>query len=193
MADHSSDRRVRKTKAQLRSALTELLREKSPDQITVTELTAQADVNRGTFYCHYRDIGHMIQCLEEEVLLEFTSLMDSYTASELEKGLRPILEDVFRFIQRNLDLVAPLVGVGRRTAFLERFKEVIQEKVSREWSGLYRFAGGPQRDFYLSFLVGGVVGLLQSWLEGRRSESPEAMAALAESIMLHGLGPMGAE
>lgn len=193
MTDRSSDRRVRKTKARLRSALTELLRERGPEQITVTELTDRADVNRGTFYCHYRDIDHMIQCLEEEILLEFTSLMDSYTASELKKGLRPILEDVFRFIQRNLDLAVPLMSVGRRAAFLERFKEVVREKVSREWSGLYRFASGPQRDFYLSFLVGGVVGLLQSWLEGQRTESPEAMAAMAEGIILHGLGPMGVQ
>lgn len=192
MSDHPTDRRVRRTKARLRDALAQLLRERDPTQITVTELTARADVNRGTFYCYYRDIDHMLQCLEEEALLEFTSLMDAYTASELKKGLRPILEDVFRFIQRNLDLAVLLTHAGERAAFLDRFKEVIREKVSREWSGLYQFTGGSQRDLYLSFLVGGVVGLIQIWLEDRRTESPEEMAALAERIMLHGLGPMSA-
>ena len=48
-AAQDQDRRVRRTKARLRQALTELLREKDLRSITVRELTDRADVNRGTF------------------------------------------------------------------------------------------------------------------------------------------------
>ena len=50
MEERKDDRRVRRTRAQLRRALTELLQEKSIDSLSVTELTSRADVNRGTFY-----------------------------------------------------------------------------------------------------------------------------------------------
>lgn len=190
MRGQETDRRVRRTRARLRSALTELLKEKSVKEITVTELAQRADVNRGTFYCHYKDIGDMLDQLEEETFGEFTALMDSYSANELRRGLRPILEDLFRFIRRNLDLVGPLLGLRQRIDFLDRLMGVVREKVSREWSGLYRFESGAQREHALSFLMGGVVGLIRSWLENGGRESGEEMAALAEMLMLRGLAPL---
>ena len=66
-----------------------------------------------------------------------------------------------------------------------------KEKVTREWNGLYSFTDTEQREFYLTFLVWGVVGLIQLWMEGGRTESPQKMAALTESLILHGIQPQG--
>ena len=61
MPTHETDRRVRRTRAQLRRALTELLEEKDIRSVTVRELTERADVNRGTFYAHYSDIYDLVE------------------------------------------------------------------------------------------------------------------------------------
>lgn len=191
MEARKDDRRVRRTKTQLRRALTELLREKSLDALSVTELTQRADVNRGTFYCHYKDIYDMVDQLEAETLEEFSALMDSYPAARLKEGLRPILEDVFVFIQRNLDLAGSAMNLWGRSNFLERLKALLRNKVTRDWSGLYRFPDGVQRDYCLNFLVGGVISLVQSWMESGGRETPQEMAALAEFLILQGIQPFG--
>ena len=49
MGEETVDRRVRKTKKQLRECLTRLLKEKKVQDITVRELTELAIVSRGTF------------------------------------------------------------------------------------------------------------------------------------------------
>ena len=49
------DHRVRLTKLLLREAFLDLLVEKPVAKITVKELCEQANVNRATFYAHYRD------------------------------------------------------------------------------------------------------------------------------------------
>ena len=67
MEQSGTDRRVRKTKSQLRLALMELLVEKSAKNISVRELAERADINRGTFYIHYRDVGDLLQRLEEQL------------------------------------------------------------------------------------------------------------------------------
>ena len=56
MEEKVVDRRVRKTKRQLRLALMKLMAEKSVKDISVRELAAIADINRGTFYIHYKDV-----------------------------------------------------------------------------------------------------------------------------------------
>ena len=56
-----TDRRVRKTRAQLRAGLATLMQKKSIKEITVKELVEEVDINRSTFYLHYADIYQMLE------------------------------------------------------------------------------------------------------------------------------------
>mgnify|MGYP000694826565 CR=1 FL=1 len=67
MEEKVVDRRVRKTKRQLRLALMKLMAEKSVKDISVRELAAIADINRGTFYIHYKDVYDLLSSLEDEL------------------------------------------------------------------------------------------------------------------------------
>ena len=71
MQESKQDRRVKKTKKILKQALARLLLEKDLKDITVKELTTIADVNRGTFYLHYKDVYDLYEQLENETLNEF--------------------------------------------------------------------------------------------------------------------------
>ncbi len=69
------DRRVNRTRRQLREALFNLILEKGYDAVTVEEITARADVGRTTFYLHYHDkedllmesIGELVDDLIEQM------------------------------------------------------------------------------------------------------------------------------
>ena len=65
MVRNETDRRVRRTRAQLQKALLELLEEKDIRSITVQELARRADVNRGTFYAHYTDVYDLLDQMDE--------------------------------------------------------------------------------------------------------------------------------
>ena len=54
MAVERSDRRVRYTKTVLKQSLLELMKDRPIGKITVTEICRLADVNRNTFYAHYK-------------------------------------------------------------------------------------------------------------------------------------------
>ena len=55
MKNKTTDRRIRKTRNAIKNGLAELLLEKSIGDISVRELTEKVDLNRGTFYLHYKD------------------------------------------------------------------------------------------------------------------------------------------
>ena len=65
-----TDRRVRKTKSQLKTGLAQLMREKSIREITVKELVDAVDINRSTFYLHYSDIPGLLAEVENEMMEE---------------------------------------------------------------------------------------------------------------------------
>ena len=88
MAPEKEDRRVRRTKERLRQALTQLLLEKDIHDITVRELTDLADVNRGTFYTHYKDIYDLLEQTENALFSELEECIPSGETAErrLEEG-----------------------------------------------------------------------------------------------------------
>ena len=49
------DRRIRYTKKMLKDALVRLIQHQHISAITVKELCELADINRSTFYAHFRD------------------------------------------------------------------------------------------------------------------------------------------
>ena len=64
MSTEAVDRRVRRTRKQLRECLVTLLKQKKVQDITVRELTELAGISRGTFYFHYADIYALMDQLE---------------------------------------------------------------------------------------------------------------------------------
>ena len=82
MSEKTADRRVRRTKKHLRQALTKLLLEKELKDISVLELTELADINRGTFYLHYRDIYDLYEKTEGEILDKFNNIIKRKTYQE---------------------------------------------------------------------------------------------------------------
>ncbi len=62
------DRRITKTKRALRRALIELMEERGFDAVSVNDLCARADLNRGTFYNHFRSKEDLLAALEDEVM-----------------------------------------------------------------------------------------------------------------------------
>ena len=76
MSTESMDRRVRKTRRQLRECLISLLKEKKVQDITVRELTDMADLNRGTFYLHYYDIHDVLSDIFNDMTQDMLTTVD---------------------------------------------------------------------------------------------------------------------
>lgn len=191
MTPCETDRRVRKTRAQLRRALAELLAEgKEIRGITIRELTDRADVNRGTFYAHYKDIYDMVEQTENELFSEIETMLDAYSPDQLRRGVVPILRDVFQFVGRNQDLCRAFLGGEKADGFFRRLNNMIYQKCLREWDGLFQLGDLSGPNYALEFVVAGTVGLVRTWaLRGFR-ESPVEMAELADRLILSGISAL---
>ena len=67
-----TDLRVIKTRQAIRIALISLLSEKELSDITISELSARAQVNRKTFYYHFEDIFSLLKwTLDQEAMCMF--------------------------------------------------------------------------------------------------------------------------
>lgn len=182
------DRRIRKTKQVLRQSFASLLAEKPLEDITVKELTERADINRGTFYCHYKDIYDLKDQIERELFDEFVAVIDGYGVDNLRRELRSVMTDVFRFLQHNKEFGTIISAYKTDSLFFAWVRSEIFRRGLSEWQRIYGFQDSIQWDYYLDFVVAGCVTMLQSWIQKGMRESPEEMGALSERFILYGPG-----
>lgn len=203
MKGETLDRRIRKTRRVIRQCLTELLKTKRIQDITVREISEKADINRGTFYLHYRAIFDLMEQIENELLEELEDVLNHFKASDLLSNPALVFTRVFHLVKENSDMVSILIGQNGDINFVNRLKDIVREKCLKDWMELFRPGAGGGRqtsrssqntllddsafEAYYSFTVTGCIGLVQYWLDSGLKETPEQLASLVEQIISKGL------
>ena len=67
------DLRIQKTKKSIINSFLTLRSKKPLERITVKELSNAAQINKATFYLHYKDIYDLSEALENELLKTFSN------------------------------------------------------------------------------------------------------------------------
>ncbi|MCR4942973.1 MAG: TetR/AcrR family transcriptional regulator [Clostridium sp.] len=87
MAGTKGNRRVLYTQKVIKESLLELLKEKNIHKVTVTDICKKADINRGTFYSHYKDAHDLLNSMENEFFDTAYNFVKDYSDDALLKVL----------------------------------------------------------------------------------------------------------
>lgn len=171
----SEDRRVRRTKQHLHTALMSLIAEKGYDKITVQNLTDRADVGRSTFYAHYETKDDLLLSgmhrLTDDIELH---MVDDPAAGD---AILPSL-GVFRHVADNHRLFKAMIGSrgidlvhqAAQDALIERARSAIDLRTATG----ERSSTPP--DARAAFVAGSLLMFLSWWLDNDMPYPPEAMA-----------------
>ena len=182
------DRRITKSKKALRGALISLMEERGFDGFTVNDLCARADLNRGTFYNHFRDKDDLLARLEDEVMADLDRLqgqMQSLTVRELmkyrvRKAPLPFLVDLFGYLREQGDFLHAVLGPGGDVRFGPRLRDAVcMNLIQSILHERYRNNPEPFVQYYVAFYASAYLGVIQRWLETGMRETSEEMALIA--------------
>lgn len=174
--ERKQDRRSRRTRHRLSEALMELLAKKPISSITVTELTELADVNRATFYSHYRDVHDMIDQLKYDGYQVMQAVVDKHSSSMGRGDYRGLVTDMVAYVDQNADKLYALMGPNGDGSFLEDISGLLRQAISDAVARTHPELARPMRlnpgrfDYQFSFIAGGAVGILGRWLAQGRPE-----------------------
>ena len=175
MAEKAVDSRVRRTKRLLKQGLTELMAQKSIKKITVRELSELVDINRGTFYLHYKDIYDLVEQIENELFQEFESILMSYTIDDISRRPKQLLTDVCKFLDENRDICSALLGFIRKKCF-------------NDISAAYNISDVAEFEFLYSYFESGFIGVARYWLQHPETgKSADDIADIIERIFVFGV------
>ena len=162
------DKRIRRTKKLLRQALTRLMQQKDFQSITVTDVVREADINRGTFYAHYRDVYDLRDKIEM-----IAAIRPSETVT-----LKLVLSRLMDYLEENREIVTALIKVNAPDGFGKKMIGVIEE---------CRMELLPYRsveDAYAArFLATGVIGMTEKWITESQPIPKTEMVSLITKLL----------
>lgn len=123
-----SDARVRRTKMLLREALLECMKSKQLKDITITEVCGKAEVNRATFYKHYKSCCDIADEIEQEQLEMFRAML-----VEKKKAGEALLRDILVSIDKATELTGGESGKKLSESFQNGLIRTAMPPLSLPW------------------------------------------------------------
>ena len=187
MAINDNDIRVRRTKKLLRHGVAELGKIKSVHKITVKELTDLVEINRGTFYLHYKDVYDLVDSIENELCEEFDQKVLDFTPDDILHRPVEVLETLFEYFRINKDIFTVLSGENGDARFVYRFGEMTSVKLLALFKSIFPNMSMEKYDFAYNFGRFGLVGILHCWATEYPHLSSKQIAEKALTLTLSGL------
>ncbi|MGX9758214.1 TetR/AcrR family transcriptional regulator [Clostridioides difficile] len=193
----SIDRRTIRTKKMIRSALAELIDEKGFSNISVTDLTQRADINRGTFYLHYVDKYDLLEKIENEIIQEIeeeTKHLDSVNMMSIDASNEPLpfMVKLFEYFRKNSVIIKSILGPKGDPTFERKIKRFIEINLfEKQKSRNFNIDEAViSEEYFIQYILSADLGVIQYWLEKNMKESPDEMALILARMSL--LGPLRA-
>ena len=187
MAINDNDIRVRRTKKLLRKGVAELGKTKSVNKITVKELTDLVEINRGTFYLHYKDVYDLVDSIENELCEEFDQKVLTVTPDDILHRPVDVLETFFDYFKTHRDIINVLMGENGDAKFVYRFGELMNVKILELFKQIFPNMSMERYDFAYNYGKFGYVGILHCWATQYPQLSSREIAEKTLTLNLSGL------
>mgnify|MGYP002523812904 FL=1 len=180
-----TDLRVIKTRQTIRSALISLMSEKELSDITISELSERAQINRKTFYRHYGAISDVITEFEDELLSDFADILKTSNTSIFDIG--SVLREISALISGNQEYFVKLLKLNPELFSSGRVKAMLRRAVEIALRDVCRISDEQTLRALSEFTTSGVLSLYSAWFDAGCTGSLDAITDIANRMTMSGL------
>jgi len=185
MDNLKEDRRIRRTKKLLKQGLAEVMDEKPFKDITVKDITDRADLNRGTFYLHYKDTYDLLDKIETEILSDFQSMIDeNLKYSDISNSLEPILTPIVNYIADNADFCRLLFKNKASNVFVLKFTQLIYDNGSHILKLINPNLSPEYSEYLFNYMSYGLIGMLMQWFETNMTLPKSELVKMTDKLLI---------
>lgn len=166
------NRRVAMTRRMIKEALIFLMEEKDFAKISISDICTKADINRSTFYSHYKDTREVISDIEDDIISRFP-VIEGY-----DKDFRLAIRSIFAFIKENSELITIMVVKRRDDSFMEK---IIKTALTR-YEHLSTESNEERMRLNYIFCVSGIIGIIREWISSDFELSIDAFTDIVLSL-----------
>lgn len=185
-----NDRRILRTRRVLWEALIALMQERDYSEITIQDIADRADVNRVTFYLHFRDKQDLLLHNVDAIFDELASKTPPLTRENFRTDVPPeSMTLVYQYIAENAKFYRILLGEKGIPLAVNRLRKYLAELTIQRFQ---MFTAGESKarvslELVSQYAAGSIIALISWWLENGMPIPPEEFAH--QTLLLTAYGP----
>ena len=180
-----TDRRVLRTRKSLKKALVKLSMDQGYDEVTIQEITEEANVGYRTFFRHYQDKETLLNDVLQIILDEILELMmpDNSIENSEEKFIFIPPEKntlLFQHAEENCDLYRLLLNSGSEMmGYVMRFACNAAEENMKRLSD-----SKIPTELVAHYIVSSLISMIRWWLDNNMPYPPQEMGKYASQLIM---------
>jgi AcrR family transcriptional regulator len=157
------DRRVIKTRTNIKHAFMQLAMDKQYNKITIKDITEQAKVNRTTFYLHYDGVEAVILDIEKDFKKEIDECISDIDSNNIYDSLFQNFSKLTKILNTTPNTKEFILNSTYSNNMLARLKEILVERSIQTILAEYAYADVEKIKIHLTFAVAGIVDCYVKW------------------------------
>lgn len=173
------DLRIIKTKQNIKEAFFDLCKIKAIDKITIKELSLKAQINKATFYLHYKDIYDLADQMMDEIIEKRIQELDNYAIyffTDQVSFLNHFI-DSFNKDRKTMAMLIKNNNYGYRT--FQRTNKLIKDKIY----SVNNAKKTLESEIALDIIFNSLFSLIPIYMDKNRNEAIKVMASFIENAI----------
>ncbi len=180
------DRRIRKSREAIKQAVVDLLDDNTIEQLSVTRIAKEADVNRKTFYNHFFSPQDVLSTLEDDLTERTLTVMRRFDYHSLSTNPQPLIKTLSREFDESLLFRRLLFEQDTSSRLIQKLKRTLKEELTEVYRA--RYSGDEAAFSYaLSFIISGALDCYQEWYRSGRNMPLERLSRYIGALIAEGI------
>ncbi|BAC15308.1 transcriptional regulator (tetR-family) [Oceanobacillus iheyensis HTE831] len=185
------DRRIKKTRNEIKHALLELSSKKGINQVSVQNIVDHANINRATFYYHYKDKKDLVDKIEEETLeglIQEIRLPDDQIKTFEDIVYHSILASL-EHVKNCEDVYTILLSDNGIMNFRSKMLDTIKKSIRESFEPLEKknIKIINDKSYLVNFIAGAHLSVIIDWVNTGLDKEPTSLAKQMASILTEGV------
>ena len=170
--------RTSETRSNFITAFFQLMKEKTIEKITISEISAIAGYNRSTFYEYFNDVYDLLTYVEDDLLVYINEMVITQIGKENTDDY--FVEMFEKLYSEKAELLKILLANQNYIAFPYKLKQIMIPIFANK---LEISPDNEESLFKLDFYLSGIISVFSRWLSSEIPMSAERFALLVKQIV----------
>lgn len=174
-----------RTQQNIKKSFIQLIETKGFTNITVSDITRDAQVSRGTFYVHYTDKYELLSKIEDELIMNITNALKDNLKEPLSNdsthdrsgATYRVFNQALEYVDGERETMYALFSANGDPQFFSQIKDVVDHLFTMQLEkNAGHFSAAIPIDYTKEIAINSILNIVRHWIDKENPESPEELA-----------------
>ncbi len=157
------------------------------EYFSVTDLVNYAEINRGTFYLHFKCMEDISRYITDTLSANFNKLENAFRMYDISQNPELILAELNKILLKDVEYYKLVISASNSNNLIEHIKNTVVKMISNNFKIMQYVFSIDKFTMAVRYIVGGGIDVYLHWLMGELNCSLDELNGFLSQLIKTGL------